>query len=105
MRCGLLFAVDSEEQHPSPITDAAPAPGPGIAVEPAGVPGWLSDAVVTGGGRVVDLAEADAFATTVYVMGVDGLQWLAERPGYSGCLITRDLQVLSTDDFDRYLAA
>jgi len=60
VRCGLLFAVDSEEQHPSPITDAAPAPGPGIAVEPAGVPGWLSDAVVTGGGRVVDLAEADA---------------------------------------------
>jgi len=51
-----------------------------------------------------DLAEADAFATTVYVMGEPGLQWLADRPGYSGCLITRDLQVLSTDDFDRYLA-
>jgi thiamine biosynthesis lipoprotein len=61
----------------------------------------LASATVVG----PDLAEADAFATTVYVMGVDGLQWLAERPGYSGCLITRDLQVLSTDDFDRYLAA
>lgn len=59
----------------------------------------LASATVVG----PDLAEADAFATTVYVMGVDGLQWLADRPGYSGCLITRDLHVLSTDDFDRYI--
>ena len=51
-----------------------------------------------------DLAEADAFATIVYVMGVDGLHWLADRPGYSGCVITSDLQMLSTDDFDQYVA-
>jgi thiamine biosynthesis lipoprotein ApbE len=51
------------------------------------------------------LAEADAYATTLYVMGVPGLTWLADRPGYSGCLITHDLQVLSTDEFDRHLAA
>lgn len=50
-----------------------------------------------------DLAEADAYATTLYVMGIDGLEWLAARPGYSGCIITRDQQLLSTDDFDRHL--
>lgn len=50
-----------------------------------------------------DLAEADAYATTIYVMGVDGLAWLAGRSGYSGCIITRDQQLLSTDDFDRHL--
>ena len=61
----------------------------------------LASATVVG----PDLAEADAFATTLYVMGVDGLRWLAERDGYSGCLITHDLQVFSTDDFDRLLAA
>ncbi|MDO8388863.1 MAG: FAD:protein FMN transferase [Actinomycetota bacterium] len=60
----------------------------------------LASATVVG----PDLAEADAFATTVYVMGEEGLQWLARHPGYSGCLITHDLQVLSTDDFDRYVA-
>jgi len=37
-------------------------------------------------------------------MGVDGLHWLADRPGYSGCVITSDLQMLSTDDFDQYVA-
>ena len=35
----------------------------------------------------------------------DGLTWLAGKHGYSGCLITTDLQVLSTDEFDRHLAA
>ena len=50
-----------------------------------------------------DLAEADAYATTLYVMGVPGLTWLADKPGYSGCLITNDLRVLSTDEFDRHI--
>ena len=59
----------------------------------------LASATVVG----PDLAEADAYATTLYVMGTDGLRWLAEREGYSGCLITHDLQVLSTDAFDRLL--
>ena len=61
----------------------------------------LASATVVG----PDLAEADAYATTIYVMGVDGLQWLSERPGYSGCLITNDLRLLTTDDFDRHLVA
>ncbi|HNJ96894.1 MAG TPA: FAD:protein FMN transferase [Ilumatobacteraceae bacterium] len=59
----------------------------------------LASATVVG----PDLAEADAYATTIYVMGIDGLQWLSERPGYSGCLITSDLQLLTTDEFDRHL--
>lgn len=51
-----------------------------------------------------DLADADAFATTLYVMGVDGLYWLAEQPGYSGCVITRDGRLIATDAFNAYRA-
>ena len=60
----------------------------------------LASATVVG----PNIAEADAFATTVYVMGIDGLQWLAERPGYSGCVITHDLQMFSNEEFNRYIA-
>lgn len=51
------------------------------------------------------LAVADAFATTLYVMGLDGLAWLGLQPGYTGCIITHDLQMLSTDAFDAHLVA
>lgn len=51
------------------------------------------------------LAEADAFATTLYVMGLDGLAWLSLQEGYTGCVITHDLQMLSTDAFDAHLVA
>lgn len=50
------------------------------------------------------LAEADAYATTLYVMGVDGLVWLDQFPGYGGCIITRDLDVFTTAAFDDCLA-
>lgn len=67
-------------------------------------------------GRVVDefasatvvgpnAADADAYATTLFIMGREGLQWLADRKGYSGCLITHDRRLLSTADFDAYLVA
>jgi FAD:protein FMN transferase len=46
------------------------------------------------------IAEADAFATTVYVMGVEGLAWLQRHPGYGGCVMTWDEQLFSTDLFD-----
>jgi len=49
-------------------------------------------------------ADADAYATTLFIMGIEGLHWLAERDGYSGCLITHDRRLLSTDRFDAYLA-
>lgn len=50
------------------------------------------------------LADADAYATTVYVMGVQGLAWLTRFPGYSGCVITHSDEMFSTDDFDRFIA-
>ncbi|MCE9621844.1 MAG: FAD:protein FMN transferase [Actinomycetia bacterium] len=50
-----------------------------------------------------DAADADAYATTLLVMGTQGLTWLAGHKRYSGCLITYDRQVLSTDDFDAHL--
>ena len=48
-------------------------------------------------------ADADAYATTLLVMGVGGISWLAEHNGYSGCLIGHDRQLLSTDEFDAFL--
>lgn len=49
------------------------------------------------------IADVDAYATTLYVMGVDGLAWLAQRPGFDGCVITRDRAVFSTPGFDRHV--
>ena len=47
-----------------------------------------------------DLTYADAYATAVFVMGIDGLNWLAERhPDYAAFLITRDDMALSTSNF------
>lgn len=50
------------------------------------------------------LADADAYATTLYVMGIDGLVWLDQFPGYGGCIVTRDLDVFTTPTFDDCLA-
>lgn len=61
----------------------------------------LASATVVG----PDLADADAYATTVYVMGVDGLNWLAQHTGYSGCVITRDGRLITTEAFNAYRAA
>ncbi len=47
-----------------------------------------------------DLTLADAYATAVFVMGVDGLDWLAGRPGYSGCVVTHDAELVTSPDFD-----
>jgi len=63
--------------------------------------GGVLSAIVVG----PDLAEADAFATTLVVMGIDGLEWVERHPGYSGCVITRDAQVSSTPTFDRHLTS
>lgn len=51
-----------------------------------------------------DLADADAFATTVFAMGVDGLAWLTTHPGFEGCVITHDLRMLATAGFAAHLA-
>ncbi len=58
----------------------------------------LASATVVG----PDLADADAYATTLYVMGTDGLYWLAQHDGYSGCVITREGRLITTDAFNAY---
>ena len=52
-----------------------------------------------------DLADAHAYVTTLFVMGVDGLYWLARHQGYSGCVITPDGTVIATDAFNAYRAS
>jgi thiamine biosynthesis lipoprotein len=50
-----------------------------------------------------DLTYADAYATSVFVMGVPGLSWLHDNhPDYAGFLITHDDRALSTQSFDQY---
>lgn len=61
----------------------------------------LASATVVG----PDLAEADAYATVLYLMGADGLHWLAQQPGYSGCVINHDRQLITTDAFNAYRVA
>ncbi len=42
------------------------------------------------------LTWVDAYATAVFVMGLDGLDWLARHPGYEALAITHDAQVITT---------
>lgn len=49
-----------------------------------------------------DLTLADAYATAVFVMGLDGLTWLDSRPGYEGFAITHDDKTISTRAFNRW---
>ena len=52
-----------------------------------------------------DLTYADAYATSVFVMGVDGLAWLHDRhPEYGGSVITHDDVVCSTPGFLAHLS-
>ncbi len=46
-----------------------------------------------------DLTWVDAYATAVFVMGLDGLEWLAGQQGYEGMAITHDDTVLTTPGF------
>lgn len=50
------------------------------------------------------LTWADAYATTAFVMGADGLGWVAGHPGYDAYAITQDDRVVWTEGIDRYLA-
>jgi thiamine biosynthesis lipoprotein len=49
-----------------------------------------------------DLGLTDAYATAVFVMGIDGLEWLARHPGYDGFLVTHDRTTLSTPNMARW---
>ena len=49
------------------------------------------------------LGFADAYATTVFVKGLDGLGWLDEQPDYAAFVITDDDRTVWTPGMDRYL--
>ena len=49
-----------------------------------------------------NLTTADGYATAVYVMGLEGITWIEDRPGYEAYLITRDNMTYWTSGFDRY---
>lgn len=49
-----------------------------------------------------DLTLADAYATTVFVMGLDGLDWVEAHVGYDAYIITRDDLTYWTDGFAQY---
>lgn len=52
-----------------------------------------------------DLTWADAYATTIFVMGTEGLLWLHERhPQYAACVFTHDGTVMSTPTFRDFRA-
>ena len=46
-----------------------------------------------------DLTWVDAYATTVFVMGIAGLDWLVSHPGYEAMAITHDATVITTPGF------
>jgi thiamine biosynthesis lipoprotein len=50
-----------------------------------------------------DLTWADTFATAAYVMGRDGLAWVAGHPGYDALAITWDDAVIWTAGMDGHL--
>ncbi len=58
----------------------------------------LASATVVG----PDLTLADAYATAVFVMGLDALEWIKRLPDYSIYLITHDGMTYWSDGFDRY---
>ena len=49
------------------------------------------------------LAFTDAYATAVFVMGLDGLRWLADQPGYAAYAITSDDRAVWTEAMEPYL--
>ena len=49
-----------------------------------------------------DLAWADAYATAGFVMGMDGLAWVDQRPGYGALAITLADEVVWTPVYERH---
>jgi thiamine biosynthesis lipoprotein len=48
------------------------------------------------------LAFTDAYATAIYVMGLDGLDWLAREPDYEAFVITDDDRSIWTPGMERF---
>ena len=51
------------------------------------------------------LGFTDAYATTVYVMGLDGLRWLGRHSDHAAFAITDDGRAVWTEGMDRYLVS
>ena len=51
-----------------------------------------------------DLTFADAYATAVFVMGLDGIDWIGTRPGYDAYVITHDDMTYRTPGFTAHVA-
>ncbi len=49
------------------------------------------------------LAFTDAYATALFVMGLDGLRWLASHAEYAAYAITNDDRAVWTPEMERYL--
>ena len=64
------------------------------------VPAGLRSVTVVGPA----LAFTDAYATALFVMGLDGLRWLASHPDYEAVAITTDDRLVWTPGMVRYLA-
>jgi thiamine biosynthesis lipoprotein len=65
------------------------------------IPGGVRSLTVVG----PSLTWADAYATTAYVMGLGGLDWVEAHEGYAAMAITWDDQVLWTPSMDGHRAA
>ena len=59
----------------------------------------LASATVVG----ADLGIADAYATALFVMGVDGLDWIENQPGYDAYIITHDHTTHWTTGFPHHV--
>ena len=73
MRCAVRQAIPADGALASAIPTGEPTTG-------------LSSATVVG----PDLGIADAYATAVFVMGIDGLEWIEGQLGYEAYIITHD---------------
>ena len=49
------------------------------------------------------LAFTDAYATALFVMGIDGLRWLSSHPDYAAYALTADDRAIWTGGMERYL--
>jgi len=50
-----------------------------------------------------DIYEADRFATAAFVMGEEGINFIENRPGLEGYMISRDGLATMTTDFEKYI--
>lgn len=64
-------------------------------------PAGLLSATVVG----PDLTMADAYATVVFIMGLEGLDWIEQQQGYDAFVVTTDELTFWTPGFQRYRRA